>query len=77
VAIAGLGRYQLQANVLGLAVADGARVGLEDNLWLDDQRTPATNSGLVARLAEMASLAQRPLTTSADLRQRLDLRARN
>lgn len=77
VAIAGLGRYQLQANVLGLAVADGARVGLEDNLWFDDQRTPATNSGLVARLAEMARLAQRPLTTSADLRQRLDLRARN
>ena len=77
IAIAGIGRYQLQANILGLAVADGARVGLEDNLWFDDKRTPASNPGLVGRLASIAELAQRRLATGAELRERLELRARN
>lgn len=75
VAIAGIGRYQMQANILGLAVADGARVGLEDNLWLDRHRTPATNPGLVERLAGIARTAQRPLATPDEIRERLGLRA--
>ncbi len=73
VAVAGIGRYQMQANMLGLAVADGARVGLEDNLWLDRHRTPATNPGLVARLAEIARQAQRPIATPEEIRGRLGL----
>lgn len=74
VAVAGIGRFQMQANVLGLAVADGARVGLEDNLWFDRHRTPATNPGLVARLAGIARAAQRPVATPDDIRGRLGLR---
>lgn len=33
VSVAGLGRFQLAANGLGILAADGVRVGLEDNLW--------------------------------------------
>lgn len=73
VAIAGIGRYQMQANMLGIAVADGARVGLEDNLWLDRHRTPATNPGLVARLAEIARSAQRDVATPEEVRAWLGL----
>jgi 3-keto-5-aminohexanoate cleavage enzyme len=71
---AGIGRYQLQANVLGVAMADGVRVGLEDNLWLDDQRNRATNVGLVKRIADIASLAQRNLATPSSVRNMLNLR---
>ncbi len=39
VSFAGIGRFQLVANVLGLICANGVRVGLEDNLWNDAQRT--------------------------------------
>lgn len=73
IAIAGIGRYQMQANMLGLAVADGARVGLEDNLWLDKHRTPATNAGLVGRLAGIARSAQRNVAIPSDVRRRLGL----
>jgi 3-keto-5-aminohexanoate cleavage enzyme len=75
VCIAGLGRYQMRANLLGIAVADGARVGLEDNLWFDERRTPATNLGLVARLAEIARLAQREPASPTEVRARLGLQA--
>lgn len=77
VALAGIGRYQLQANVLALATADGARVGLEDNLWLDRARTPATNPALVERLAGIAAVMQRPLLDAAALRRRLGLPPRS
>lgn len=73
VAVAGLGKHQLQATLLGIAAADGVRTGLEDNLWADQQRTPASNHGLVARAAEIATLAQRRITGSVELRDRLAL----
>lgn len=76
VAVAGLGKYQLQATLLGIAAADGVRTGLEDNLWADQQRTPASNPALVARAAEIATLAQRRITTAAELRERLALAPR-
>lgn len=76
VAIAGLGRFQLGANGLGLLVADGVRVGLEDNLWFDQQRaTPASNEQLVKRVIDQAGLFERPLMAPAHVRQRLGLAA--
>ena len=75
VCIAGLGRFQLGANTLGLLAADGVRVGLEDNLWLDAARTqPATNVALVQRVLRQAADLERPLMGRAALRARLGLR---
>lgn len=74
VAIAGLGQHQLASNGLGLLVADGVRVGLEDNLWWDPARTQlATNVRLVQRVQAQAELLGRPMMTPAVLRERLGL----
>jgi predicted N-acetyltransferase YhbS len=51
------------------------RTGLEDNPYLDyAARTPATNSALVRRVAELAAVAGRPVATPAQVRERLGLR---
>ncbi|MFJ3482083.1 3-keto-5-aminohexanoate cleavage protein [Pseudomonas sp. NPDC090202] len=74
VGIAGLGRFQLAANGLGLLAADGVRVGLEDNLWFDQQRTiPASNRQLIERVLAQAALFERPLLDRAALRERLGI----
>lgn len=74
VAVAGLGRFQLGANGLGLLVADGVRVGLEDNLWFDQPRSIlASNASLVARVVEQAALLERPLLSCQQLRHRLGM----
>lgn len=74
VAIAGIGRAQLTANMLGLLYADGVRVGLEDNLWFDSGRTQlASNQMFVERLVSLAKEFGRPLLTKRDVRHRLGL----
>ena len=74
VAIAGLGRFQLGANGLGLLMADGVRIGLEDNIWFDRQRSKAaSNESLVRRVIEQAALFERPLLPRVELRSRLTL----
>lgn len=74
VAVAGLGRFQLGANGLGLLVADGVRIGLEDNIWLDQARSEhASNVALVQRVAQQAALFERPLESRQALRARLGL----
>lgn len=74
VSVAGLGRFQLGANALGLLVADGVRVGLEDNIWLDSARkVHASNAGLVARAIEQAALLERHPLPVAELRRRLGM----
>jgi len=63
--IAGIGGEQLRANLLGLIHGHGVRVGLEDNLYLDAARTPATNAALVERVVRMArELGLRPATAA-------------
>jgi uncharacterized protein (DUF849 family) len=72
--VGGIGRYQNVANALGIAVGDGVRTGLEDNLWLDDPRTTlATNTQLVERIAAQAKALGRPLATAGEVRRRLGL----
>src|SRR4051794_37245359 len=46
--LAGLGAFQLDANVTGLAAGGHVRTGIEDNVWFDRQRSRlATNEELV------------------------------
>ena len=52
----GVGRAQLPVNVMGLAAGGGVRIGLEDNIWFDDERTHlATNTTLLARIIDIAT----------------------
>ena len=73
-AVGGLGRFQLPANLLGIALGGGVRIGLEDNLhWSDRDRSLATNLGLLERVHALARLAERPIMASRDFRARLGL----
>jgi uncharacterized protein (DUF849 family) len=73
--LGGIGRFQTRANALGVVMGDGVRVGLEDNLWLDEQRTTlATNAQLVQRVAAQATALGRPIATSKEVRTMLALR---
>jgi len=47
----GVGDYQLPMNVIAIVADGGVRIGLEDNIWYDAERTrPATNRDLVKRI---------------------------
>jgi 3-keto-5-aminohexanoate cleavage enzyme len=72
--LAGIGRFQHQANALGMVMGHGVRVGLEDNLWLDQERTQlATNVGLVARIRLQATALERTIATPQQVRTLLGL----
>lgn len=73
-AIAGIGRHQLDANLLAIAIGGHVRVGIEDNVWFDRARsTPATNPDLVERIVSAAAIAERPLASPALARELLGL----
>lgn len=77
-ALGGIGRYQQTANNLAAVLTDGARTGLEDNLWLDAARTQlATNTRLIQRVIDVARAAGRGVTTPEETRQRLGLNQRS
>lgn len=73
-ALAGIGKYQLEANLTSIALGGHVRTGLEDNIWADRARTKlATNADLVRRLRSAADLAERPVATPAETRRLLSL----
>jgi uncharacterized protein (DUF849 family) len=49
VCFGGIGKDQLNSNILGLIYADGVRVGLEDNLYFKNKEL-TTNMGLLTRV---------------------------
>jgi uncharacterized protein (DUF849 family) len=74
--LAGIGREQLDANLMAIAAGGHVRVGLEDNIWWDRDRTRlATNVELVERISAQAKLAGRPLASPSEVRERLGLPA--
>ena len=76
-AVAGIGRHQLEANMLAIAAGGHVRVGLEDNVWWDRGRTRlATNAMLVRRVRELAEIAERPMATPSETRRLLGLPSR-
>jgi len=60
----GVGNAQLKTNAMSLIEGGGVRVGLEDNIWYDEERTKlATNRDLVVRTLKIAeTLGRRPFT---------------
>jgi uncharacterized protein (DUF849 family) len=72
--VAGIGDAQLDMNALGIVMGNGARVGLEDNVWYDKARTvPASNSSLVQRVVDVACSLDREVATPQDVRAYLKL----
>ncbi len=66
---AGLGDFQLTAQLLSLGSGGGARVGLEDSLHLDPSREVlATNVQLVERVHQVLQIVGRDVMTPAHLR---------
>jgi 3-keto-5-aminohexanoate cleavage enzyme len=57
IAFGGIGHQQLRANTIAMSLGLGVRVGLEDNLWMDEQRKePASNLTLLRRIHELLEL---------------------
>ena len=74
VSLGGIGRKQFYSNALGVLLADGVRVGLEDNLWSEfSPRQAATNPGLVSGVAQLARTLRRPIASRQETRAFLGL----
>ncbi len=57
---------------MGITYADGVRVGLEDNLWLDkDNKERAKNADLVSRVLRVAQECRRPIAARNVVRESL------
>jgi uncharacterized protein (DUF849 family) len=72
--VGGIGESQLRMNAIGIVDGGGVRVGLEDNIWLDAERTTlATNRDLVGRVVEIAKVMGRVPYTHREARTLLGL----
>jgi uncharacterized protein (DUF849 family) len=67
--VGGIGKSQLSANALALSSGGGVRVGLEDNIYFDQQKTLATNYALVERVRDIARLLGREIMKPNDFRE--------
>jgi 3-keto-5-aminohexanoate cleavage enzyme len=70
---AGIGRAQLKANTLGILFGKGVRVGLEDNLYINDDKAPATNAAFVERVVRMGQLLGKSPSSISETRELLGL----
>lgn len=72
--LAGIGNEQLKMNSLSLAFGGGVRVGIEDNIWYDVERTKlAKNSDLLKRVHVIANANGRKLLKPKDFRVKMNL----
>lgn len=72
--LGGMGNAQISISALAAALAPAVRTGLEDNLWLDRDRTQlTTNRDMVERIHQLAALSNRTVMKPADLRAHLRL----
>jgi len=72
--VGGIGEFQLPMNAAALVFEGGVRVGLEDNIYWDAERTKlAENAALVRRVVDFARLMGRTPYTCQEARQVLGL----
>jgi uncharacterized protein (DUF849 family) len=73
---AGIGRFQFEMNSLAIAMGGHVRVGLEDNLFMDVEKTdPASNPRLVERVVRVAGAMGRRIASPSDARRIIGLPA--
>ncbi len=76
--LAGIGNEQLKMNSLSLAFGGGVRVGIEDNIWFDKDRTIlARNSDLLERIHVIAQANERRVMMPREFRKKMNLEAGN
>jgi uncharacterized protein (DUF849 family) len=72
--VAGIGQFQLDANIMGLSFGGNIRVGLEDNMYFDrEKKVLASNEMLVERMVKQIKLMHLEVATPADTRTLLGL----
>ena len=75
---AGIGQFQFHVNSMAIAMGGHVRVGLEDNLWFDRDRTElATNLKLIERLVKLAHSVGREIASPDEARALIGLPRRN
>ena len=73
--LGGVGDCQLRINSLAITMGYGVRVGIEDNIWYDRNRTKlATNTELIKRMKEVAMANEIETMSSSELRMLLSLK---
>lgn len=76
--LGGVGNDQLMMNSLAILCGGGVRVGLEDNIWFDKERTKlARNIDLIKRIHALAETHGRKIMSPRELRRLLNLRPGN
>lgn len=70
--VTSIGKSHRQLSALAIILGGHVRTGLEDLLWLEEGKL-ISNSELVARLADLASLYGRKTATPAEARKMLNL----
>jgi uncharacterized protein (DUF849 family) len=76
--LAGIGSDQLKMNSLSIAIGGGVRVGIEDNIWFDAERTKlASNVELIERVHTIAEANGRELMSSKEFRRLMNLKSGN
>lgn len=69
IAFGGIGQTQLKTISTAIAHDYGVRVGLEDNIWMDQQKTKlATNASLIKQVHHIMKLHEKELFTSKELK---------
>jgi len=75
--VGGVGNPQLRMNLLSIASDGGVRLGIEDNIWFDEQRTRlTTNFDLVKRIISIAKTIRKQPYTPEEARDLLQLKER-
>ena len=71
IAFGGIGRCQRTVAATAIAMGFGVRIGIEDNIFLDEGRTRlATNIDMVSMVHRVAELHERPIMTPTEFRHR-------
>lgn len=71
---AGIGDAQLMINSIAIAFGGGVRVGLEDNIWYDRERTRLVrNADLIRRIHRLAEANEREIMRPAKFRELLSM----
>jgi len=65
--LGGVGQFQLSVNTMAIALNGGVRIGLEDNIWFDQNRkTLATNIDLLKRIHNLAQIFERKIKNPSE-----------
>lgn len=68
IALGGLGLSQLKMNDIAVNMGYGVRVGIEDNIWWEENRSKlATNSDLIKRVHQLMDIHNTSLMTAVEL----------